>query len=58
MHFTGTKSSPQILLLLKHKMLSSHGGFLTITMCHQGETILSDKHTMVKQRKGSRLTDS
>ena len=37
MHFTGTKSSPYILLLLKHKkMLGLHGGFLTIAMYHYG----------------------
>ena len=32
MHFAGTKSSPLILLLLKYKILSSHGGFLTVAM--------------------------
>ena len=40
MHFTGTKSLSLILLLLKQKMLSSHGGFLTIAMYRHRETIL------------------
>ena len=39
MHFSGIKSSPLILLLLKHKLLSSHGGFLTVAM----ESIVSWK---------------
>ena len=33
------------------KMLSSRGGFLTIAMYHHGETLKSNQHTMMKQRK-------
>ena len=41
MHFTGTKSSPQILLLLKYKkMFSSHRGHLTNAMYHHGKNTL------------------
>ena len=32
MQFTGTKSSPWILLLLRHKISSWHGGFLIIAL--------------------------
>ena len=39
MHFTCTKSSPWMLLLLKHKMLNRHRGFLAIAMYHHRETI-------------------
>ena len=42
----GTKFSPQILLLLKHKNVSSHGGFLTIAMYHLGEIILNKTNTL------------
>ena len=31
---------------------SSHGGQLTNAMYHHGETLLSNQHTMMKQRKG------
>ena len=52
MYFTGTNSSAYILLLLKQKkMLSLHGGFLTMAMYHHRETVYS-KGTMMKQRKG------
>ena len=41
------------------KSFSSHGGLLTITMYHHGKTLLLNKHTMMKQRKGltTQLTD-
>ena len=39
------------------KLFSSHAGFQTYVMFHSRETIRS-KHTVVKQRKGSKHTDS
>ena len=40
MHFTGIKSFPYVLLLLKHKkMISSYGGFLTNAMYHHRKLI-------------------
>ena len=57
MHFTSTKSSPQIQLLLEDKtMFSSPRGFLAIAMYHQRETIKSNQHTMMVQRKGLATT--
>ena len=37
MHFTGTKTSTQIPVLLKPKLFSSHGGFLTNAVYYHRE---------------------
>ena len=40
MHFTGTESSPSMLLLFTYKeMFSSHGRLLTIAMYPHGEVL-------------------
>ena len=39
------------MLLLKYKMFISHEGFLTNAMYHHRETIKSNKHIMMIQRK-------